>query len=158
MFSNREYYWVYDFCHVSEPYTFSFDSITKEYPANTILYHLIWQKKHDFMTTYGIYQYSASDWKSSLKNEWEYCDYNLSNLYITHNSYCPKINCIYFVIKCLKVYGLLVIDFKNNKKNLFLYKNGCLWIEKYFPKLSKIYSDRSELDLSDETIGNHQHF
>ena len=37
------------------------------------------------------YQCSASDWKSSMKNEWAYCDYIFSNLYMTHNSYGPMV-------------------------------------------------------------------
>ena len=71
-----------------------------------------------------------------------------------HNSHGPRVN------KCLKVYGLRVdfkkkkkkkVDFSKKKFNV-LSKNGSLWIKKYFFNPNRVYSDRYELDLSDETI------
>ena len=75
-----------------------------------------------------LYQYSASDWKSSTKNEWAYSDYIFPYLYITHNSYGPKINSIYFVNKCFKKAAYLLKEYIHIRKK----KSVIFWLHIFF--------------------------
>ena len=84
--------------------------------------------------TFLIYQqYSKSNYKSSTKNEWAYSDSIFSNLYIPHNSYGTRVNCIYFVNNCPKKAPYLLEEYICiSKKNLFFINLEIILNENWF--------------------------